>query len=121
MAGSYTLCTKSTEKLFVHALETYAIDIWMRAQKIGQKREDDKLPGKRNNPTITTEKFESPALYGGTGTRVNEFFDVSEIQKQESSSIKTISAPGERQSHSFETTDEFSGTWSTHSEWQKTY
>ena len=76
--------------------------------------------GNATNRLINTEKFESPAIFGGTGTRVNELFDVSEIQKQESSSIKTISAPGERQSHSFETTDEFSGTWSTHSEWQKT-
>ena len=76
--------------------------------------------GNATNRLINTEKFESPAIFGGTGTKVNEFFDVSEIQKQESCSIKTISAPGGRQSHSFETTDEFSGTWSTHSEWQKT-
>ncbi len=52
--------------------------------------------GNATNRLINTEKFESPAIFGGTGTRVNEFFDVLEIQKQESSSIKTISAPGEK-------------------------
>jgi hypothetical protein len=67
----------------------------------------------------TPEQFESSAIFGGTGTRVNEFFDIPAIQKDESSSIKTISAPGRRQSYSFATMDDFSGLWSTHSEWQK--
>jgi hypothetical protein len=68
---------------------------------------------------ISTERFESPAIFGGTGTRVEAFFNVSEIQKDESSTIKTISAPGGRQSHSFATMDQFAGLWSTHSDWQK--
>ena len=67
----------------------------------------------------TPQQFESSGVFGGTGTRVSEYFDVSTIQKDESGSIKTISAPGGRQSHSFATMDEFSGIWSTHSEWQK--
>jgi hypothetical protein len=75
--------------------------------------------GNATNRLFSTERFESPAFYGGTGTRVNKFFDVSELQKDESSSIKTISAPGGGQSHSFETMDEFSGIWSTDSEWQE--
>jgi hypothetical protein len=50
---------------------------------------------------------------------VNEFFDVSMIQKEESGSIKTISAPGSGQSHRFATMDDFSGIWGIHSDWQK--
>ena len=75
--------------------------------------------GNATNRLINREKFESSGIFGGTGTRINEYFDVSMIQKDESSSIKTISAPGSVQSHSFATMDDFSGIWSTHSEWQK--
>jgi hypothetical protein len=50
--------------------------------------------GNATNRLINREKFESSAIFGGTGTRINEYFDVSMIQKDESSSIKTISAPG---------------------------
>jgi Mg-chelatase subunit ChlD len=75
--------------------------------------------GNATNRLINREKFESSAIFGGTGTRINEYFDVSMIQKDESSSIKTIAAPGGRQSHSFATMDEFVGLWGTHSEWQK--
>ena len=84
---------------------------------IHQKRIN--FQGNVTNRLISTERFESPAIFGGTGTRVNEYFDVSMIQKDESSSIKTISAPGGRQSHSFATMDDFSGIWGIHSEWQK--
>jgi len=72
--------------------------------------------GNATNRLINRETFESSGIFGGTGTRVNEYFDVSAIQKEESSSIKTISAPGGRQSHSFATMDDFSGLWSTHSQ-----
>jgi hypothetical protein len=75
--------------------------------------------GNTTNRLINREKFESSAIFGGTGTRINEYFDVSMIQKEQSSSIKSISAPGWRQSHSFATMDDFSGLWSTHSQWQK--
>jgi hypothetical protein len=75
--------------------------------------------GNATNRLINREKFESSRIFGGTGTRVSEYFDVSMIQKEQSSSIKTILAPGGRQSHSFATMDDFSGLWSTHSEWQK--
>ena len=75
--------------------------------------------GNATNRLINREKFESSGIFGGTGTRINEYFDVSMIQKDESSSIKTISAPGSVQSHRFATMDDFSGLWSTHSEWQK--
>ena len=75
--------------------------------------------GNATNRLLNREKFESSAIFGGTGTSVNEFFDVSMIQKEQSSSIKTISAPGGRQSHSFATMDDFSGLRSTRSEWQK--
>jgi hypothetical protein len=75
--------------------------------------------GNATNRLINREKFESSGIFGGTGTRVNEYFDVFEIQKDESSSIKTISAPGGGQSHRFATMDDFSGIWSTDSYWQK--
>jgi len=75
--------------------------------------------GNATNRLINSEKFESSSIFGGTDTRVNEFFDVFAIQKEESRSIDAISAPGGRQSHSFATMDDFSGLWSTHSDWQK--
>jgi hypothetical protein len=75
--------------------------------------------GNATNRLINREKFESSGIFGGTGTRVNEYFDVSAIKKDESSSIKTISAPGSGQSHSFATMDDFSGIWGIRSEWQK--
>ena len=75
--------------------------------------------GNATNRLINREKFESSGLFGGTGTRINEYFDVSMIQKDESSSIKTISAPGSVQSHRFATMDDFSGIWGIHSDWQK--
>ena len=37
--------------------------------------------GNATNRLISTERFESPAIFGGTGTRINEYFDVSMIQK----------------------------------------
>jgi hypothetical protein len=75
--------------------------------------------GNATNRLINREKFESSGIFGGTGTRINEYFDVSEIQKDESSSIKTISAPGSGQSHRFATMDDFSGIWGIDSDWQK--
>ena len=75
--------------------------------------------GNATNRLINRETFESSGIFGGTGTRINEYFDVSAIQKDESSSIKTISAPGSGQSHRFATMDDFSGIWSTDSYWQK--
>ncbi len=75
--------------------------------------------GNATNRLINREKFESSGIFGGTGTRINEYFDVSMIQKDESSSIKTISAPGSVQSHRFATMDDFSGIWGIHSDWQK--
>jgi Mg-chelatase subunit ChlD len=75
--------------------------------------------GNATNRLISREKFESSGIFGGTGTRINEYFDVSMIQKEESGSIKTISAPGSGQSHRFATMDDFSGIWGIHSGWQK--
>ncbi len=75
--------------------------------------------GNATNRLISRETFESSGIFGGTGTRINEYFDVSMIQKDESSSIKTISAPGSVQSHRFATMDDFSGIWGIRSEWQK--
>jgi Mg-chelatase subunit ChlD len=75
--------------------------------------------GNATNRLISRDKFESSGIFGGTGTRINEYFDVSMIQKDESGSIKTISAPGSGQSHRFATMDDFSGIWGIHSEWQK--
>jgi len=53
--------------------------------------------GNATNRLLNREKFESSGIFGGTGTRIKEYFDVSAIQKDESSSIKTISAPGSGQ------------------------
>ena len=75
--------------------------------------------GNATNRLLNREKFESSGIFGGTGTRIKEYFDVSAIQKDESSSIKTISAPGSGQSHRFATMDDFSGIWGIHSDWQK--
>jgi hypothetical protein len=75
--------------------------------------------GNATNRLISRDKFESSGIFGGTGTRINEYFDVSAIQKDESSSIKTISAPGSGQSHRFATMDDFSGIWGIRSDWQK--
>jgi hypothetical protein len=75
--------------------------------------------GNATNRLISRDKFESSGIFGGTGTRINEYFDVSMIQKDESGSIKTISAPGSGQSHRFATMDDFSGIWGIHSDWQK--
>jgi hypothetical protein len=75
--------------------------------------------GNATNRLISRDNFESSGIFGGTGTRINEYFDVSMIQKDESGSIKTIAAPGSGQSHRFATMDDFSGIWGIHSDWQK--
>jgi len=75
--------------------------------------------GNATNRLINRETFKSSGIFGGTGTRISEYFDVSAIQKDESSSIKTISAPGSGQSHRFATMDDFTGIWGIHSDWQK--
>jgi hypothetical protein len=45
--------------------------------------------GNATNRLLNRETFESSGIFGGTGTRVSEYFDVFAIQKDESSSIKT--------------------------------
>ena len=75
--------------------------------------------GNNTNRLTSFAKYESPAFYGGTGAKVNEFFNVSAIQKQEFGSIKTDSALGTAQSLDFATMDDFYGIWGIHSGWQK--
>ena len=65
------------------------------------------------------EKYGSPAFYGGTGATVLERFDVKALQKQETTTIKTTSYLGQRQSLNFDTQNAFTGTWGTQAEWKK--
>ena len=65
------------------------------------------------------EKYGSSAFHGGTGATVKEIFTVTALQKQETTTIKTTSAIGQRQSLNFDTQNAFTGTWGTQAEWKK--
>ncbi len=75
---------------------------------------------KGNGGTMTGfEMYSSPAFHGGTGATVKEVFNVLTMQKQETTSVKTTSEIGCRQSLNFNTQAAFTGTWGTQSEWKK--
>ena len=65
------------------------------------------------------EKYGSSTFTGGTGASVKEIFDVTEMQKQETTSIKTTSAVTQKQSLNFDVQNMFTGTWGTQAEWKK--
>ena len=81
----------------------------------------DMLPTSR---LLGVESYASPSFHGGTGAMVIEHFDVSRLQKDETTTVKTTSkylpaAPYMRQSLNFNTMTDFSGEWGTDSAWKK--
>ena len=66
------------------------------------------------------EMYTSPAFHGGTGAKVEEFFNVVALQKIETVGIFTMADVSSNQSLDFDTCDQFVGTWGTNAEWKKT-
>ena len=64
-------------------------------------------------------KYESSAFYGGMGASAEENYDVTGMEKQESTTIKTTSAVGQKQSLNYNTMTVFTGKWGTTAEWKK--
>ena len=64
-------------------------------------------------------KYGSSAFYGGVGASVEENYNVTEMEKQETTTIKTTSAAGQKQSLNYNTMSEFEGMWGTTTEWKK--
>ena len=64
-------------------------------------------------------KYGSSAFYGGMGASVEENYNVTEMEKQETTTIKTTSAVGQKQSLNYNTMTVFKGMWGTTAEWKK--
>ena len=64
-------------------------------------------------------KYESSAFYGGMGAGAEENYNVTEMEKQETTTIKTTSAVGQKQSLNYNTMTVFTGKWGTTAEWKK--
>ena len=64
-------------------------------------------------------KYGSSAFYGGVGASVEENYNVTEMEKQETTTIKTTSAAGQKQSLNYNTMTVFKGKWGTTAEWKK--
>jgi hypothetical protein len=64
-------------------------------------------------------KYGSSAFYGGMGASVEENYNVTEMEKQETTTIKTTSAVGQKQSLNYNTMTVFKGKWGTTAEWKK--
>jgi hypothetical protein len=64
-------------------------------------------------------KYASSAFYGGMGASIEENYDVTGMEKQETTTIKTTSAAGQKQSLNFKTMAVFTGKWGTTAEWKK--
>ena len=64
-------------------------------------------------------KYGSSAFYGGMGAIVEENYNVTEMEKQETTTIKTTSAAGQKQSLNYNTMTVFKGKWGTTAEWKK--
>jgi len=76
----------------------------------------------------SSTKYETPRFHGGTGASVTEMFNVSAMQKDETTFIKTTAAapkggihakPVRKNALNFDTMNDFSGLWGTHSVWRK--
>jgi hypothetical protein len=63
--------------------------------------------------------YGSPSFYGGIGARVTEDYNVQELRKQETTTIKTTSAVNQKQALTYNTMNEFEGEWGTTVEWKK--
>jgi hypothetical protein len=66
-----------------------------------------------------TTKYGSSAFYGGMGASVEENYNVTEMEKQETTTIKATSAVGQKQSLNYNTMTVFKGKWGTTAEWKK--
>ena len=66
-----------------------------------------------------TAKYGSAAFYGGMGASVEENYNVTEMEKQETTTIKATSAVGQKQSLHYNTMAVFKGKWGTTAEWKK--
>ena len=66
-----------------------------------------------------TAKYGSSAFYGGMGASVEENYNVTEMEKQETTTIKATSAVGQKQSLHYNTMTVFKGKWGTTAEWKK--
>lgn len=64
-------------------------------------------------------KYGSSAFYGGMGAGAEENYNVTGMEKQETTTIKTTSAVGQKQSLHFHTMAVFKGKWGTTAEWKK--
>ena len=64
-------------------------------------------------------KYGSSAFYGGMGASVEENYNVTEMEKQETATIKATSAVGQKQSLHYNTMTVFKGKWGTTAEWKK--
>ena len=64
-------------------------------------------------------KYGSSAFYGGMGTSVEENYNVTKMEKQETTTIKATSAVGQKQSLNYDTRTVFKGKWGTTAEWNK--
>ncbi len=64
-------------------------------------------------------KYASSAFYGGMGASVEENYDVTGMEKQETATIKTTSAVGQKQSLDYNVMTVFKGKWGTTAEWKK--
>ena len=64
-------------------------------------------------------KYGSSAFYGGMGASVEENYNVTEMEKQEVTTIKTTSAVGQKQSLNYNTVTVFKGKWGITAEWKK--
>jgi hypothetical protein len=64
-------------------------------------------------------KYGSSAFYGGMGASVEENYNVTEMEKQGTTTIKATSAVGQKQSLNYNTMAVFKGKWGTTAEWKK--
>ena len=64
-------------------------------------------------------KYGSSAFYGGMGASVEENYNVTEMEKHETTTIKATSAVGQKQSLNYNTMTVFKGKWGTTAEWKK--
>lgn len=72
-----------------------------------------------NGGMIGFEKYGSSAFHGGTGASVQEIFNVTAMQKQETTTIKTTSNISYNQALNFDTQAHFTGTWGTQAAWKQ--
>jgi hypothetical protein len=64
-------------------------------------------------------KYGSSTFYGGMGASVEENYNVTEMEKQETTTIKATSAVGQKQSLHYNMMTVFKGKWGTTAEWKK--